>query len=123
METKELPKLGFGPVQLETFAPLIPIIEEFAIEHQLILSRVFDGYDHFHPHCCYFVSWSRERCHSCFIRICSKELFAVGTDFQIGANGRTLEQFWKWDYSSGEGQTRLSQILNEAFLLIESSAG
>jgi hypothetical protein len=119
MEAKELPRLGFGPVQMATFAPLLPVIEEFAIQQQARLSRVFDGSDPINPHCCYFLSWPPKRCRGCFIRICSHELFTVGTIFQIGAQGHSLKRYQQWEYSSDEGQERLRQLLHEALRLIQ----
>src|SRR5438105_255541 len=118
MEAEELPKLGFGPVQTATFAPLLPVIETFAEEHGLRLSRVFDGQDHIDPHCCYFLGWPKERCRNGFIRICSQELFTVGTRFRIGAVGHSLKRYLQWDYSSTEGKERLRQMLDEALLVM-----
>lgn len=119
MEAEELPRLGFGLVQMATFAPLLPVIEEFATQQLVRLSRVFDGYDPVNPHCCYFLTWPSERCRGCFIRICSHELFTVGTRFHIGALGRSLKRYQQWDYASEEGQERLREILKEALSLIE----
>lgn len=120
MEVRELPHLKFGPVQTATFAPLLPVIEEFAYQHALRLSSAFDGNDSHDPHCCYFVSWPQENRRHWFVRICSRELFIVGTTFRVGASS-SLKRHQRWNYTTEEGRERLRQTLEEARLFLEQS--
>jgi hypothetical protein len=113
--------LKFGPIQIETFAPLHPVVEAFAGKHGLRLSRAFDGGDMVCPHSCYFLALNDEMFRHCFIRICAVELFEVGERFTIGAQSKPWRHYKQWKYGVAEGPGRLENILTEAYHFIRAT--
>lgn len=111
-------RLRFGPLQVEMFAPLDPLLEDFALRYGLRLSRVFDGSDPVAPHCCYFLAWNPDVCRQCFLRICAEDPFKVTDCFMIGAQGTPLKQYNQWSYQMSQGPWAFENILTTAYQFV-----
>jgi hypothetical protein len=120
VNVREVPGLEFGPTQIVAFAPVVPVIEAFAIRYGLELSRVRDDTDRINPHVCYFASWRVDvAAHSvaggrCWISLCARDPSQLGAEFRIYASGRCQRE---WDYSIEEGMERLESILEQAWFI------
>lgn len=116
---REPPDLAFGPTQAAIFASIAPIVEAFAQQHGMGLSREFDR-DPLRPFACYFLK-PKERC---FVRICAADPFANRSRFKARftiyaqpSRGKGLG----WEYSPDDGQDMLRALLEEAAAVAEGA--
>jgi hypothetical protein len=113
--------MDFEPVQIETFAPLMRRVNEFASEYGLAISEELDK-DPINPYASVFLLWPSYKCRGCFINICAKDPFAVGIEFRIAVRGsRGRHRIWNYRFS-GDADN-LNEILNEAAYFVQSEDG
>lgn len=109
---REPADLGFGPTQAAIFASVAPVVEAFAQQHGMALSREFDR-DPILPFACYFLRVGQRG----FVRICAADPFVDRSRFE--SRFVIYAQPWRgkgagWDYSPDDGQDRLRELLVEA---------